>query len=107
ADELAAFLVHGGTSGRLDVWMVAGIKRACARLQTSTHRLSTQEHAATLVVPSSRRCARSRRRRSNMLYMVVERFKDGAAPEVYRRARDKGRMIPDGHDGIPLALPHP
>ena len=31
-----------------------------------------------------------------MLYMVVERFKEGAAPEIYRRARDKGRMIPDG-----------
>lgn len=31
-----------------------------------------------------------------MLYMVIERFKEGAAPEVYRRARDKGRMIPDG-----------
>ena len=31
-----------------------------------------------------------------MLYMVVERFKEGAAPEAYRRARDKGRMMPDG-----------
>ncbi|MGH9767041.1 MAG: DUF3303 domain-containing protein [Blastocatellia bacterium] len=31
-----------------------------------------------------------------MLYMVIERFKEGAAPEVYRRARDKGRMTPDG-----------
>ena len=31
-----------------------------------------------------------------MLYMVVERFKEGTAPEVYRRARDKGRMMPDG-----------
>ncbi len=31
-----------------------------------------------------------------MLYMVVERFKEGAAPKVYGRARDKGRMIPDG-----------
>jgi len=31
-----------------------------------------------------------------MLYMVVERFKEGAAPEVYRRAREKGRMIPEG-----------
>jgi len=31
-----------------------------------------------------------------MLYMVVERFKEGAAPEVYRRAREKGRLIPDG-----------
>jgi hypothetical protein len=31
-----------------------------------------------------------------MLYMVVERFKDGAAPEIYRRFREKGRMMPDG-----------
>lgn len=31
-----------------------------------------------------------------MLYMVVERFKEGAAPAVYRRTRDRGRMIPDG-----------
>jgi hypothetical protein len=31
-----------------------------------------------------------------MLYMVVERFKDGAAVEVYRRARDRGRMMPPG-----------
>ncbi len=31
-----------------------------------------------------------------MLYMVVERFKKGAAPEIYRRARDRGRMMPPG-----------
>jgi hypothetical protein len=31
-----------------------------------------------------------------MLYMVIERFKEGAAPEIYRRFRDKGRMMPDG-----------
>ena len=31
-----------------------------------------------------------------MLYMVIERFRAGAAPEVYRRARDRGRMMPDG-----------
>jgi hypothetical protein len=31
-----------------------------------------------------------------MLYMVVERFKEGGAPEIYRRLRDKGRMMPDG-----------
>ena len=31
-----------------------------------------------------------------MLYMVIERFKEGAAPEVYRRAREQGRMIPEG-----------
>jgi len=28
--------------------------------------------------------------------MVIERFKAGAAPEIYRRARDHGRMMPDG-----------
>ena len=31
-----------------------------------------------------------------MLYMVVEHFNAGAAPEIYRRAREKGRMLPDG-----------
>lgn len=29
-----------------------------------------------------------------MLYMVIERFKN--APEIYRRLREKGRMMPDG-----------
>jgi hypothetical protein len=29
-----------------------------------------------------------------MLYMVIEQFKD--APEIYRRFREKGRMMPDG-----------
>ena len=28
--------------------------------------------------------------------MVIERSKAGAAPEVYRRARDRGRMMPVG-----------
>jgi Protein of unknown function (DUF3303) len=31
-----------------------------------------------------------------MLYMVIERFREKAAPEIYRRAREKGRMMPDG-----------
>ncbi len=31
-----------------------------------------------------------------MLYMVTEHFKEGAAPEIYRRFRQKGRMMPDG-----------
>jgi len=31
-----------------------------------------------------------------MLYMVIERFKKGAAPEIYRRFREKGRMVPEG-----------
>jgi hypothetical protein len=28
--------------------------------------------------------------------MVVERFTPGAAPEIYRRVREQGRMMPDG-----------
>lgn len=31
-----------------------------------------------------------------MLFMVVERFRTPGAREVYRRARDQGRMLPDG-----------
>lgn len=31
-----------------------------------------------------------------MLYMVIERFNKGAAPEIYRRLREKGRMMPEG-----------
>ena len=29
-----------------------------------------------------------------MLYMVIEQFKD--APAIYRRLREKGRMMPEG-----------
>jgi Domain of unknown function (DUF3303) len=31
----------------------------------------------------------------SMVYMVIERFKEGAAPEIYRRFREKGRMMPE------------
>ena len=31
-----------------------------------------------------------------MLYMVIERFHEGAGPEVYKRVRERGRMMPDG-----------
>ncbi len=31
-----------------------------------------------------------------MLFMVVEHFEPGAAAEVYGRARERGRMLPDG-----------
>ncbi|HJQ22746.1 MAG TPA: DUF3303 family protein [Blastocatellia bacterium] len=31
-----------------------------------------------------------------MLFMVIERFKEGCAGEVYRRFREKGRMLPAG-----------
>jgi hypothetical protein len=30
-----------------------------------------------------------------MLVMVVERFKPGTTPELYRRFRERGRMAPD------------
>ena len=31
-----------------------------------------------------------------MLFMVVERFRDRGAKAVYDRARERGRMMPDG-----------
>ncbi len=31
-----------------------------------------------------------------MLFMVIEHFRPGQAPEVYRRFRARGRMAPDG-----------
>ncbi len=30
-----------------------------------------------------------------MLFMVIEHFRDGAAPEIYRRFHDRGRMAPE------------
>jgi len=35
-----------------------------------------------------------------MLYMVIEHFREGAAPEIYRRFREKGRMMPEGLEYI-------
>ena len=31
-----------------------------------------------------------------MLFMIIERFKDSDMLPIYKRVRDKGRMIPDG-----------
>jgi len=31
-----------------------------------------------------------------MLFMVIERFREGRAPDVYRRFRDRGRLAPGG-----------
>jgi len=31
-----------------------------------------------------------------MLYMVIEHFRPGGAPAVYQRARERGRLMPDG-----------
>src|SRR3954467_1633096 len=33
---------------------------------------------------------------TTMLFMVVERFKPGTIPDIYRRLRDEGRSLPDG-----------
>ncbi len=30
------------------------------------------------------------------LFMVIEHFRSGRAPEVYRRFQDRGRMAPEG-----------
>jgi len=35
-----------------------------------------------------------------MFYMVIERFKEGVAPEIYRRFRESGRMMPEGLEYI-------
>jgi len=31
-----------------------------------------------------------------MLFMVIERFKEGKTKEIYRRFQEKGRMMPEG-----------
>jgi hypothetical protein len=31
-----------------------------------------------------------------MLYMIIETFRDGNPVPVYRRLRDRGRLMPDG-----------
>jgi uncharacterized protein DUF3303 len=35
-----------------------------------------------------------------MLYMVIERFNESTASEIYRRVREKGRMLPEGLEYI-------
>jgi hypothetical protein len=42
----------------------------------------------------------------SMLYMVIERFKEGVAPEIYRRFREKGRMMPDGLEYVSSCIDH-
>ena len=31
-----------------------------------------------------------------MLFMVIEQFRPGKAPEIYRRFQERGRMAPEG-----------
>ena len=35
-----------------------------------------------------------------MLYVVIERFKEGSTADIYRRFREKGRMMPEGLEYI-------
>jgi hypothetical protein len=35
-----------------------------------------------------------------MLYMLIERFKEGSVPEIYQRSRKSGRMMPEGLEYI-------
>jgi len=37
---------------------------------------------------------------TSVLYMVIERFKEGAVPEIYQRSRKSGRMMPEGLEYI-------
>jgi Domain of unknown function (DUF3303) len=77
-----------------------------ARVSSSWMRIDWQRVVAkTQAIPSRRSlayclAANLLRRTHRMLYMVIERFKDGAAPEVYRRAREQGRMLPPGLEYI-------
>ena len=41
-----------------------------------------------------------------MLYMVIERFKTTGAIEVYRRARDQGRLLPEGLEYVSSWVDH-
>lgn len=41
-----------------------------------------------------------------MLYMVIERFNEGAPPKIYRRFSEKGRMMPDGLKYISSWIDH-
>ncbi len=55
---------------------------------------------ASAEVPDPKPGCAHRRPRSResapMLFMVIERFRSGRAPDVYRRFRDRGRMAPEG-----------
>jgi hypothetical protein len=42
--------------------------------------------------------------KATMLYMVIEHFKD--APAIYRRFREKSRMMPDGLNYISSWIDH-
>ncbi|HEX5009135.1 MAG TPA: DUF3303 family protein [Planctomycetota bacterium] len=41
-----------------------------------------------------------------MLYMVIERWPPGAAPAIYRRFRERGRMAPEGLEDVASWVDH-
>jgi hypothetical protein len=41
-----------------------------------------------------------------MLYMVIEYFNAGAAPDIYRRFRERGRQLPPGLEYVDSWIDH-
>jgi hypothetical protein len=41
-----------------------------------------------------------------MHYMVIERFKEGAPPKIYRRLKERGRMMPPGLEYVSSWITH-
>ncbi|MEP6937187.1 MAG: DUF3303 family protein [Chthoniobacterales bacterium] len=41
-----------------------------------------------------------------MLYMVIEQFKPGTVPAIYRRLQEKGRMMPAGLEYVSSWIDH-
>jgi len=55
---------------------------------------ANQEYVGSRHLSSSLKCGDHSER--NMLFMVIEKFKNGDARAVYGRALEQGRMLPDG-----------
>jgi hypothetical protein len=54
------------------------------------------EDDVTLALTFAKGAPRHSQRKPDMLFMVIETFRNQDAKTVYRRFRDKGRMMPDG-----------
>ena len=76
--------------------MTADITGGLCSVAVAVWATQSAAHSKTITV-----CGRhARHYRRTMLYMVIERFKEGTAPEIYRRFREKGRMMPEGLEYI-------
>jgi hypothetical protein len=70
--------------------MESGAARFSAERRADNHRIGPHAEPALSAAPVAIRDT------FNMLYMVVEHFKNGDAVPVYRRFRERGRMAPIG-----------